>query len=98
MIEVRQTEVFAEWLSALRDVKGRAVIGGRLARMAGGNFGDSKSVGERVSELRIDFGPGYRVYYTRQGETVVIVLAGGDKDTQARDIKAAQQMVKELDE
>jgi putative addiction module killer protein len=95
VIEVRQTSVFSEWLAGLRDLRGRSVIARRIARMAQGNFGDAKSVGDRVSELKIDFGPGYRVYYTRQGQ-VVILLCGGDKDDQRGDVAMAQAMAVEV--
>jgi putative addiction module killer protein len=96
VIDVRQTTAFAEWLTDLRDVRGRAIIARRIARMAQGAFGDAKSVGDRVSELRIDHGPGYRVYFTRQGRDVVILLCGGDKDSQDRDIATAKAMAAEM--
>lgn len=86
----------AAWLAGLRDVRGRAVIARRVARMAQGNLGDSRSVGDRVSELRIDHGPGYRAYYTRKGQAVVILLCGGDKGSQDRDIAAAKAMAAEM--
>lgn len=96
MIDVRQTEAFATWLADLRDVRGKAIIARRLARLAQGNLGDSKSVGGKVSELRIDHGPGYRAYFTRKGQEVVILLCGGDKSTQDRDIEMAKAMAKEV--
>lgn len=96
MIEVRQTRRFVEWLSALRDLEARARIVARIRRLELGNPGDSKSVGEGVVEMRIAYGPGYRVYFTRQGQTVVILLCGGDKSSQRRDIAAAHRMMKEL--
>lgn len=96
MIEVRQTQRFVEWLSALRDLEARARIVARIRRLELGNPGDSKSVGEGVVEMRIAYGPGYRVYFTRQGQTVVILLCGGDKSSQRRDIAAAHRMMKEL--
>ncbi|TDU28446.1 putative addiction module killer protein [Panacagrimonas perspica] len=96
MIEVRQSEEFAGWLNGLKDGKGRSIIVGRIARMELGNFGDSKSVGGEVSELRVAFGPGYRVYFTVRGSVVVILLCGGDKGSQKRDIAKAKQMVKEI--
>jgi putative addiction module killer protein len=89
MIEIRKTEVFAKWLDGLTDIRARARILVRIERLAAGNPGDVKAVAEGVSELRIDYGPGYRVYYKKQGRKVVILLAGGDKSTQARDIKTA---------
>ena len=96
MLEVRRTEVFAKWLDGLRDLRGRARVQARIERLAMGHAGDVKPVGGGVSELRIDVGPGYRVYFTRRGETVVILLAGGDKSTQARDIKSAQALARAI--
>ena len=81
MVEIRKTEVFAKWLDALGDVRARARILVRIQRLAGGNPGDVRPVGEGVSEMRIDHGPGYRVYFTKQGRQVVVLLAGGDKDS-----------------
>ena len=78
VIEIRKTEIFAKWLDGLHDIRARARILVRIERLAAGNPGDVKSVGEGVSELRIDYGPGYRVYYKKQGQKVVILLAGGD--------------------
>ncbi|MGE5500585.1 MAG: type II toxin-antitoxin system RelE/ParE family toxin [Ignavibacteriales bacterium] len=97
MIEVRQTQTFREWLAALRDRRAAAKIAGRLARVELGLFGDIKPVGEGVSELRIDYGPGYRVYLIRQGAALVILLCGGDKSGQAKDIKRAKTMARELE-
>ncbi|MBU1336604.1 MAG: type II toxin-antitoxin system RelE/ParE family toxin [Alphaproteobacteria bacterium] len=96
MIEVRQTTVFASWLEELRDTNARARILTRIRRLELGNPGDIRPVGEGVSELRIHYGPGYRAYFTRQGQEIVILLCGGDKSTQSRDIDAAKQMAKEL--
>ena len=96
MFAVRQTVFFSDWLLNLRDVRAQARIAQRIQRLAHGNFGDTKSVGERVSELRITYGPGYRVYFTRRGEVVVVLLWGGDKSTQARDIEKAKALEKEL--
>jgi putative addiction module killer protein len=96
VIEVRQTKEFAEWLADLKDQRAKAIIARRIARMALGNFGDSKSVGDRVSELKIDYGPGYRAYFTRKGREVVILLSGGDKDSQGGDIARAKAMAAEL--
>ncbi|MBL8512134.1 MAG: type II toxin-antitoxin system RelE/ParE family toxin [Betaproteobacteria bacterium] len=87
MLEIRKTNAYAKWIDGLRDLKGRARILVRVERLTTGNLGDVKSVGEGVCELRIDFGPGYRVYFTQRGQEVVILLAGGDKSTQAADIK-----------
>ena len=96
MIELRQTSKFAEWIDELRDVRGRARIQARIERMAMGNPGDTKSVGEGVFELRIDFGPGYRVYFTRRGREIIILLAGGDKSSQPKDIRTAQRLARNL--
>jgi putative addiction module killer protein len=96
MIEVRQTEVFARWVARLDDDRARARIEARIFRLALGNPGDAKSVGAGVSELRIDYGPGYRVYFAAQGKTIVILLCGGDKRSQKSDIAAAKAMAKEL--
>jgi len=81
---------FTEWLSQLRDVKARAIVRARLNRIELGNFGDCKSVGDGVFELRVTFGPGYRVYFGKQGELLVVLLCGGDKGTQSRDITKAK--------
>jgi putative addiction module killer protein len=96
MIEVRQTDHFARWFERLRDRQARARILVRIRRLSLGNPGDVRPVGEGVSELRIDYGPGYRVYFTACGETVVILLAGGDKRTQARDIETALELARTL--
>ena len=81
MIEIRKTEIFAKWIDGLHDIRARARILARIERLAAGNPGDDKPVGEGVSGLRIDYGPGYRVYYKKQGQKVLILLAGGDKST-----------------
>lgn len=96
MIEIRKTEIFAKWIDGLRDVSARARILVRIERLAEGNPGDVRPVGEGVSEMRIDYGPGYRVYYKKQGSKLVILLAGGDKRSQARDIKNALNLAKNL--
>jgi putative addiction module killer protein len=96
MIEIRKTETFAKWLDGLHDIRARARTLVRIERLAAGNPGDVKPVGEGVSELRIDYGPGYRVYYKKQGQQVVVLLAGGDKNTQARDIKTALHLARNL--
>jgi putative addiction module killer protein len=90
------TPEFEQWLGKLRDAKGKARILSRLDAAAFGNFGDCHPVGESVSEMRIHFGPGYRVYLTRRGTFVYVLLIGGDKSTQKRDIKRALQMAREL--
>lgn len=96
MIELRQTSEYAEWFAALRDRQARARIDARIRRLSLGNPGDVKPVGEGVSELRIDYGPGYRVYFAQRGRTLVVLLAGGDKRTQNRDIKLAQTLARGL--
>lgn len=96
MIEIRKTSVFARWLDGLRDIQARARILVRLERLATGNPGDVKPVGEGVSELRVNYGPGYRVYFKKQGLEVVILLAGGDKDSQTTDIKIALKLARDL--
>ncbi len=96
MIEVRQTEVFASWLRKLRDENAKARIQIRIRRLSLGNFGDIKPVGEGVSELRIDYGPGYRVYFQRIGSLLVLLLIGGDKKTQNADIAKAKKLAKEV--
>jgi len=96
MIEIRKTEIFAKWIDGLHEIRARARILARIERLAAGNPGDVKPVGEGVSELRINYGPGYRVYYKKQGQKVLILLAGGDKSTQAKDIKAALRLSRNL--
>jgi putative addiction module killer protein len=96
MKEVRKTDTYARWLDNLRDIHARARVLARVERLAAGNPGDVKPVGEGVSELRIDYGPGYRVYFTMHGREVVILLAGGDKRTQATDIKTALRLARNL--
>ena len=96
MIEIRQTETYARWFSSLRDRQARARIDIRIRRLSMGNPGDVKPVGKGVSELRIDYGPGYRVYFVQQGNKLIILLAGGDKRTQNRDIKTALELVQKL--
>jgi putative addiction module killer protein len=96
MVEVRQTDEYAEWFKGLRDRQARARISTRIRRLSLGNSVDVKPVGEGVSELRIDYGPGYRVYFVQRGETPVILLASGDKRTQNRDIKTALELARAL--
>jgi len=96
MIEIRRTETFAKWIDALQDIRARACILVRIERLAAGNPGDIKPVGEGVSELRIDYGPGYRVYFKKMGQKVVILLAGGDKKSQSKDIKTALRLSRNL--
>jgi putative addiction module killer protein len=96
MLTIHETETFADWLKSLRDGRARARIASRVQRLSLGNPGDAKSVGSGVLEMRIDYGPGYRVYYTEHGKRLVILLCGGDKSTQAKDIKQAIRMAGEL--
>ena len=96
MIEVRETGVFVTWLSGLRDRRAIARINIRIRRLEMGNPGDAKSVGDGVYEMRVDYGPGYRVYYVHLGKAVVILLCGGDKSTQDHDIKAAKSIANQL--
>jgi putative addiction module killer protein len=96
VIEIRQTETYFQWFDSLRDRQARARINARIRRLSLGNVGDVKPIGEGVSELRIDFGPGYRVYFVQRGQTLVVLLAGGDKRTQDRDIKKALKLAREL--
>lgn len=97
MLEIRQTREFAAWRSGLRASDTRKRIGARIDRLAFGHFGDVKPVGEGVSELRLDFGPGYRLYFVRRGGALIVLLCGGDKSTQGRDIARAQRLARELD-
>lgn len=98
MIEIRKTGLFVLWLDNLTDIQARARIQARIERLQAGNPGDVEPVGEGVSELRINYGPGYRVYFKRRGRELIILLAGGDKRTQARDIKAALRLARNLSE
>jgi putative addiction module killer protein len=96
MMEVRQTDVFADWFAGLRDREARARITVRVRRLSLGNPGDVKPVGSGVSEMRIDYGPGYRVYFVRRGDTVIVLLCGGDKRHQDRDIARALELAQEV--
>jgi putative addiction module killer protein len=96
MIEVRETRTFSDFLSGLRDARAKAEIARRVRRLALGNAGDVKPVGEGVSELRIHYGPGYRVYYVQRGTVLIILLCGGDKSSQAKDIATATSLAKEI--
>lgn len=98
MFEVRQTAVFEAWIDGLKDMRAVARIEVRLRRLSLGHLGDAKSLGAGVSEMRIDYGPGYRLYFTRRGERIVILLCGGDKKRQSGDIARAKQMAKEADD
>jgi putative addiction module killer protein len=97
VIEIRETETFSAWLRALRDPQSRARIAARIRRLAFGNFGDASPVGEGISELRIHCGPGYRVYYVQRGAVLIVLLCGGDKSTQVRDIAKAKRLAKETE-
>jgi putative addiction module killer protein len=96
MLAVRQTVEFSDWLRRLKDANAVARIIGRIRRMELGNPGDTRSVGQSILEMRIDYGPGYRIYYVHRGAQIVLLLCGGDKRTQQRDIKRAQKLVETL--
>ena len=98
MVEIRKTERFARWIDNLGDIRGRARILARIERLAGGNPGDVKRIRGGISEMRIDCGPGYRVYFKKRGRELIILLAGGDKSTQAQDIEAALRLARNLTE
>jgi putative addiction module killer protein len=91
-LELRQTDDFAAWLASLQDAKAKSTIAKRLVRVASGLMGDVKPVGVGISELRIDFGPGYRLYLKQQGKTLIVLLCGGDKSTQKQDIRRAKKL------
>jgi len=92
MIALKQTETFRKWLAKLQDARAVTAITSRLDRLAFGHAGDAEPVGKGVSELRIHYGPGYRVYFQRRGDTIIVLLCGGDKGSQARDIKTALRL------
>jgi len=96
MVEIRKTETFAKWIDGLQDVRARARVQARIERLAIGHAGDVKPAGEGVSELRIDYGPGYRVYFKKRGRRLVILLAGGHKGSQGRDIQTALRLARDL--
>lgn len=96
VIEIRETTVFSDWLASLRDAQARTRVQARILRLKLGNPGDVKPVGEGVSELRINYGPGYRVYYVKRGQQLVILLAGGAKSTQDKDINTALKLARML--
>lgn len=98
MIEIKQTETFRKWRTNLKDGRTRAAIASRLDRLAFGHAGDVEPVGQGVSELRIHYGPGYRVYFQKRGDTIIVLLCGGDKSTQAKDIKTAKRLADEWSE
>ena len=95
-MEVRKTEAYAKWLDGLRDIRARARILARVERLAAGHAGDAQPVGDGVSELRIHYGPGYRVYFKQKGRELLLLLAGGDKRSQAKDIKTALRLARNL--
>jgi putative addiction module killer protein len=95
MFIIKETKIFSKWLLKLKDIRGKVAIFRRIKRVKEGNFGDHKSVGDGVSELRITIGAGYRVYYTKKGEEIIILLVGGDKSTQSKDIEKAKKLAKE---
>ncbi len=98
MLQLKQTETFRRWRTALKDERAKALIASRLDRLAFGHAGDAQPVGDGISELRIHHGPGYRVYFQRRVGTVIVLLCGGDKGSQARDIKAAKRLASEWSE
>jgi len=98
MCELKQTETFRKWRTGLKDERAKALIASRLDRLAFGHSGDAEPVGDGISELRIHYGPGYRVYFQKRGATVIVLLCGGDKGSQARDIKAAKRLAGEWSE
>jgi putative addiction module killer protein len=98
MIEIRQTDEFAQWFARLRDLQGKAQIVRRIERLEAGNSGDVAPVGSGVSEMRIHFGPGYRLYFVQRGATWVLLLCGGDKGSQRRDIARAITLAKDIDQ
>lgn len=96
MIKLRKTTTFAKWIDGLRDIRARARVLARIERLASGHAGDVKPVGEGVSEMRIAYGPGYRIYFKKRGQSLVILLAGGDKQSQRRDINTALRLARNL--
>jgi putative addiction module killer protein len=98
MFELKQTETFLKWRTKLKDERARALIASRLDRLAYGHAGDAEPIGDGISELRIHYGPGYRVYFQKRGTTLIVLLCGGDKNTQAKDIKTAKRLADEWSE
>jgi putative addiction module killer protein len=96
MVEIRETKLYAKWFDSLRDRNAQARIEIRIQRLALGNPGDVKSVGGGISELRINYGPGYRIYFTQRGEELILLINGGDKDSQHGDIAIAKELLEEL--
>ena len=97
MITIRETDVFKNWIRGLRNRRARSIINARIRRLSLGNKGDTKQVGDGITELRVDFGSGYRVYYIHEGQQIIILLCGGDKSTQAKDIENAKQIAQNLE-
>lgn len=97
-LRIKQTDTFQNWARALGDPKAQALIAARLSRVAYGLLGDIKSVGEGISEIRIHYGPGYRIYFTRRGHEIIVLLCGGNKSTQKRDIATAKALAAHLDD
>lgn len=95
MIEIKQTETFRKWRVQLKDERVRGLIASRLDRLSFGHAGDAEPVGQGISELRILYGPGYRIYFQKRGDTIIVLLCGGDKSTQAKDIKTAKRLATE---
>jgi putative addiction module killer protein len=97
MYEIKSTKTFSRWLMKLKDMRGRIAVARRIERMEHGNFGDVKFIDTSISELRVQTGPGYRVYFTKREEQIIILLVGGDKSTQSKDIEKAKNILKEMD-
>jgi putative addiction module killer protein len=95
--QIKATKRFTDWLDGLKDLQGRARIQARIERLAGGNPGPCRRLQHGVSELKVDVGPGYRIYYTRREDIVIVLLCGGDKSTQTRDIRSAYELAKDLE-
>lgn len=98
MIEIKQTETFRKWRTRLKDERARALIASRLDRLAFGHAGDAEPVGQGISELRIHHGPGYRVYFQKRGDAIIVLLCAGNKNTQAKDIQTAKRLANEWSE
>jgi len=97
MVEIQETEIFSTWFTRLRDERAKARINARIYRLSLGNPGDVKPVGSGISEMRIDYGPGYRIYFIRRGQTLTILLCGGDKSSQTEDIASAKKLAAGLE-
>lgn len=93
---IQQTQIFTHWHASLRDIRARIAVARRIERVSAGNLGDAKAVGEGVSEMRVDVGAGYRIYFTTRDRTIIVLLVGGDKSTQPSDIRQAKIMAKEV--